>query len=277
MLDIKGVTKTFTGLGRPAVTALDDVSLQLPEKTVTGLVGESGSGKSTLLRILLRLESADQGSVDFHGTDVLRLRGKELLTYRRRVQMVFQNPMGSLNPRMTVEQLVEEGMLVHHQRRTADDRRRRVRDLLAMVGLDPDDARRRPASFSGGQRQRIAIARALAVEPELLVCDEAVSALDVSVQAQVLNVLRDMHQELGLTILFVAHDLAVVRYLCPRIAVMEKGRIVEERPRQDLFDSPDHPYTRQLLAAVPVPDPDRARRRTPATQLDEGEIHATGQ
>jgi peptide/nickel transport system ATP-binding protein/oligopeptide transport system ATP-binding protein len=270
MLEITGLTKTFTALGRPPVTALDDVRLRVPGGSVTGLVGESGSGKSTLLRILLRLEQADRGSVEFDGTDVLRLRGKQLRAYRRRVQMVFQDPMGSLNPRMNVEQIIEEGMLIHHRRRDAGARRRRVRELLAMVGLDPDDARRRPASFSGGQRQRIAIARALAVEPDLLVCDEPVSALDVSVQAQVLNVLRDMQAELGLTILFVAHDLAVVRYLCPRIAVLEKGRIVEERPRHELFDSPEHPYTRQLLAAVPVPDPDAPRR----TATSEGGAHA---
>jgi ABC-type oligopeptide transport system ATPase subunit len=256
MLEVRGIHKRFRSFGKPDTVALDDVSLVVPDGAVVGLVGESGSGKSTLLRIVMRLEKADSGQVLIDGTDVLRLRRAELLAYRRRVQMVFQNPMGSLSPRRTVQQIVEEGMLVHGLQGSAQARRRRVGELLEMVGMDPDVARRHPASFSGGQRQRIAIARALAVDPEVLVCDEAVSALDVSVQAQILNVLRDMHRELGVSILFIAHDLAVVRYLCSEVSVLQGGRIVESGRAEAIFGRPQHPYTRELLQAVPSPDPD---------------------
>jgi len=256
MLEIANVNKTFRSLGRAKNHALNDVSLTVPDGAVVGLVGESGSGKSTLLRILMRLEAADSGSVLLDGEDVLSLRGARLKQYRRRVQMVFQNPMGSLSPRRTIEQIVAEGMITHGLYGSAAGRSERVGELLELVGLDRSAAGRYPASFSGGQRQRIAIARALAVDPQVLVCDEAVSALDVSIQAQILNLLKDMHDELGLSILFVAHDLAVVRYLCPYVAVLQRGVLVEQGRAEQIFDAPVHPYTRELLDAVPVPDPD---------------------
>jgi ABC-type microcin C transport system duplicated ATPase subunit YejF len=228
--------------------------MEIPAGSAVGLVGESGSGKSTLLRCLMRLEHADEGAILYEGQDVTRLRGSALLAYRRGVQMVFQDPMASINPRMSVQTIVEEGMLIHRIGKGPKQREARVCELLEMVGLDPDNRSRRPASFSGGQRQRIAIARALAVEPKVLVCDEPVSALDVSVQAQILNLLRDMQQSLGLSLLFVAHDLGVVRYLCPDIYVLRGGEVVEHAPRERIFDAPQHEYTKQLIAALPAHD-----------------------
>ncbi|ONH27787.1 ABC transporter ATP-binding protein [Pseudofrankia asymbiotica] len=257
ILDVRGVSRSFRAIGRPPVVALDDVYLRVPEGDTLGLVGESGSGKSTLLRCVMRLEKPDEGEVLFRGRDALPLRGKGLRAYRRQVQMVFQDPASSLSPRMTVEQLVGEGMLVHRLERSAARRRERVAELLDAVGIPPDAMARHPVSFSGGQLQRIAIARALAVEPSLLVCDEPVSALDVSVQAQVLNLLLRTQARTGLSILFVSHDLAVVKYLCPSIAVLEKGRIVEEASRDKLFQAPRAAYTRALIDAVPNPDPVR--------------------
>jgi ABC-type oligopeptide transport system ATPase subunit len=258
MIEISHVTKTFRGFGRPTVTALDDVCVRIPDRATVGLVGESGSGKSTLLRCLMRLDDIDSGSITLGDEEVTRLRGRALTDYRRRVQMVFQDPTGSLNPRMTVAECIEEGMIVHHRSGGGAARASRVGELLELVGLNPDHRGRHPGSFSGGQKQRIAIARALAVEPEVLVCDEPVSALDVSVQAQVLNLLRDMADELGLSIFFVAHDLAVVRYLCPDIYVMHSGRIVEHADRATLFATPADAYTRALIDAVPSDDALRA-------------------
>ncbi|WP_431907546.1 ATP-binding cassette domain-containing protein [Amycolatopsis thermoflava] len=255
LLEIHGLSKTYRTLGRPAVRAVDDVSLTIGEGEVVGLVGESGSGKSTVLRCVMKLARPDTGRITFAGRDVVPLRGAGLRAYRQDVQMVFQDPLGSLNPRMTVEELVGEGLLVHRRMPTRA-RRDEVAGLLERVGMRPAELGRHPASFSGGQLQRIAIARALAVGPRLLVCDEPVSALDVSVQAQVLNLLLDMRAELGLSILFVSHDLAVVNYLCSRLYVLRSGRVVEEGSREQVFDSPNHEYTRELMAAVP--DPDRA-------------------
>ncbi len=257
ILDVRGVSRSFRAIGRPPVVALDDVYLRVPEGGTLGLVGESGSGKSTVLRCIMRLEKPDDGQVLFRGQDALRLSGKALQAYRRQVQMVFQDPAGSLNPRMTVEQLVSEGMLVHRLERSAARRRERVAELLEAVGIPADAMASHPALFSGGQLQRIAIARALAVQPSLLVCDEPVSSLDVSVQAQVLNLLTAIQARTGLSILFVSHDLAVVKYLCPSIAVIENGRIVEEASREELFRAPRAAYTRALIDAVP--DPDRVR------------------
>jgi len=251
MIEVTGLTKHFRTRGASSVAALDGVDLRVPDGAAVGLVGESGSGKSTLLRCLMRLEQADSGSITVDGADVARLRGRALAGYRRDVQTVFQDPMASLNPRMTVRQLVEEGMIVHRRRMSAQRRLARVDELLERVGLDPAHRDRRPASFSGGQRQRIAIARALAVEPRVLVCDEPVAALDVSIQAQVLNLLADMNRNDGLALLFVAHDLAVVRYLCDEISVLRQGRIVERATRDALFTSPQADYTRELIAAVP--------------------------
>ncbi|MFI0462972.1 ATP-binding cassette domain-containing protein [Saccharopolyspora sp. 5N102] len=254
LLDVRAVTKDFRG-----TRALHAVDLAVGEGETVGLVGESGSGKSTLLKCVLRLERPDSGEIRYDGIDVIRADRAQRKRFRREVQMVFQDPHASLNPRMTVEQLVSEGMLVHGLERSRAGRRGRVAELLSMVGLDPSDMGRRPGSFSGGQRQRIAIARALAVRPRLLVCDEPVSALDVSVQAQVINLLADMQAELGLAVLFIAHDLAVVGHLCTRIAVISRGEIVESGPREQVFGAPRHEYTRALLDAVPIPDPTIAR------------------
>ncbi|MDQ0239529.1 ATP-binding cassette domain-containing protein [Arthrobacter bambusae] len=259
MLDVQRLSKKFHRYGMNAVMALKDVSLQVPARGVVGLVGESGSGKSTLLRSIMGLERPDEGLITFEGANLLSMTRAERRDYRRSVQMVFQDPMSCLNPRMTVGQLISEGLIVHKLLDSPTARRSKTAELMELVGLNPDDMERYPSSFSGGQRQRIAIARALAVKPRLLVCDEPVSALDVSIQAQVLNLLQDMHQELGLSILFVAHDLAVVRYLCPNIYVLNKGEIVEAGTRDEVFSNPQNPYTQQLLAAVPRPLPTASR------------------
>nr|WP_300151618.1 ATP-binding cassette domain-containing protein [Propionicimonas sp.] len=252
-LEVRDLTRRYKRFGHEPVQALQGVSLDVATGASVGLVGESGAGKSTVLRCLLALERPNSGSVTFDGADVARLRGAELTEYRRRVQVVFQDPSGSLNPRMTVAQLVSEGMRVHGRLGPAA-RQDRVSELLEQVGLRPEVANRHPPSFSGGQLQRIAIARALAVEPELLICDEPTSALDVSVQAQVLNLLADMRERLGLSILLVSHNLAVVRFLCSSIYVMRAGRIVESGTRDEVLGDPKDAYTRDLLAAVPRTD-----------------------
>ena len=225
-----------------------------------GLVGESGCGKTTLARAVLRLIEPTSGVVRFDGHDVLALPARALRALRRRMQIVFQDPWSSLNPRMTIGRAVREGLEIHRLAEGAEADRR-VAELLEEVGLPADAARAYPHAFSGGQRQRIALARALAVNPDLLVCDEPVSALDVSVQAQVLNLLADLQRRRGLALLFVSHDLAVVRHIAPRVAVMYVGRIVEEGPAETIFAAPGHPYTQALLSAVPVTDPTRERRR----------------
>jgi len=236
------------------VRAVRDVSFELRRGETLALVGESGCGKSTTARLVLGLDRPDAGTVRFDGRDVHALSSAELRAFRRRAQIVFQDPVGSLNPRIRVGDVLREPLRVH---RVVPPERveERVGELLERVGLDPRDARRYPHEFSGGQRQRIGIARALSVEPDLVVADEPVSALDVSVQAQILNLLTDLQEELGLTYLFIAHDLAVVRHVARRVAVMYLGRIVETGPREDLFERPLHPYTRALLDAVPRPHP----------------------
>jgi peptide/nickel transport system ATP-binding protein len=238
----------------PPVRAVDGVSLELAAGETLAVVGESGSGKSTLARTILRLEAADGGEVRFEGMDVLRLPRRPLRELRRRMQIVFQDPGGSLNPRRTVADAIAEGLEIHRlaPRPAIPDR---VAILMEEVGLDPSSASRFPREFSGGQRQRVGIARALAVDPALVVLDEPVSALDVSVQAQVLTLLLELQQRRGLAYLFIAHDLAVVRQVAHRIAVMYLGRIVEEGPTEEVLSGPRHPYTIALLSAVPVPDP----------------------
>jgi oligopeptide transport system ATP-binding protein len=240
------------------VRAVDDVSFEIRSGETLGLVGESGSGKSTTAFAILQLLKPTSGSVRFQGTELTKLSGGALRRIRREMQIIFQDPYSSLDPRLTVEKIVRDPLDVH---RIGDrgSRRARVHELLDLVGFDPAHGHRYPHEFSGGQRQRIGIARALALRPKLLICDEPVSALDVSIQAQILNLVNDLQQKLGLTYLFIAHDLAVVRAMSDRIAVMRKGRIVETGDADDVYGNPKDPYTQALLAAVPVPNPRRMR------------------
>ena len=241
------------------IIAVDDVSFEIARGESFAIVGESGSGKTTVSKIIMRAVNVDTGQIVFHDRDgpidVLQLGEADLPSFRRRIQYIFQDPFGSLNPRMTVLDIVEEPLVIHGIG-SARERVERVKALISAVGLDPRYLRRYPHSFSGGQRQRIGIARALALEPQLLICDEPVSALDVSVQAQILNLLKDLQAELGLTYLFISHNLAVVKYIANRIGVMCAGRMVEIAPTERLFSHPTHPYTKALLAAVPEPDPE---------------------
>src|SRR6476659_7339563 len=265
LLDVKNLVKDFNrkrGILSAAsvVRAVDDVSFSIDEGETFGLVGESGSGKTTTGRCILRLVEPTSGTISFRGDDVLSLSRQRMRETRRHMQIVFQDPYSSLNPRMRARQIVEEPLIIH---RLGDRsaRRARVEELFGLVGLDPAHLERRPHEFSGGQRQRIGLARALALNPSFLVLDEPVSALDVSVQAQVVNLLMDLQQELKLTYLFIAHDLRLVEQICNRVAVMYLGKIVEMGPTASLFAAPQHPYTRALLSAIPVPDPDAPRQR----------------
>jgi len=267
LLSVEGLTKTFTtrksGLlsrARAPHVAVNDVSFEVRRGECLGLVGESGCGKTTTSKLILKALEPDAGTITFvddgKPRDVVALKDTDLFAYRRKVQFIFQDPFGSLNPRMTVFDIIVEPLLIHGVG-SARERAERVKDLINVVGLDVRHLRRYPHSFSGGQRQRIGIARALALEPELLICDEPVSALDVSIQAQVLNLLKDLQRKMGLTYIFISHNLAVVDYMADRIAVMCAGRLVEQARREELFSNPVHPYTRALLAAVPEPDPQR--------------------
>ena len=253
----QGVFARTTGF----VKAVEDVSLDVAAGEAVGLVGESGCGKTTLGRAILRLVEPTGGRVVFDGEDITRLSAKELRARRRKFQMIFQDPFSSLNPRLTVDQSIGEALDIHRLTPDRAARTARIGELLRNVGLEPAHARRYPHEFSGGQRQRIGIARALAVEPRLIVCDEPVSALDVSVQAQVINLLQDLQRERGLAYLFISHDLAVVEHLCQRVVVMYLGRVVEVGDAREVCRAPKHPYTQALLSAVPVVDPDSKSQR----------------
>jgi peptide/nickel transport system ATP-binding protein len=256
-------TKDFLGREVHRVRAVDGVSFTVAPGETLGLVGESGSGKSTTGRLVLRLDDPTEGRIRFEGQDITHLNAAQLLAVRRKMQVVFQDPFSSLNPRMRVGDAVAEPLKSHRILKTAAERHERVAQLFQRVGLDPRFAERFPHQFSGGQRQRIGIARALAVSPKLIVADEPITALDVSIQAQIVNLFMDLQQEMGMAYLFIAHDLAMVRFLCHRVAVMLRGRIVEMATTEQLFANPRHPYTQALISAMPIPDPDRelARQR----------------
>ena len=243
------------------VKAVDGISFHIRKGETFGLVGESGCGKTTTGRCILQLEQATEGEIFYEGVNIATLHRRELIALRQKIQVIFQDPYSSLNPRMKIGDIIGEPMRVHGIEPDADKRQARVSELLSICGLDPKFADRYPHEMSGGQRQRVGIGRALALNPEFIICDEPVSALDVSIQAQVINLLEDLRDEFGLTYLFIAHDLSVVRHLCHRVAVMYLGKIVELAECDELYDNPIHPYTQALLAAVPVPDPEIESKR----------------
>ena len=252
------------------VKAVDDVSFVVMPNETFGLVGESGCGKTTLGRTIVKLYEPYAGSITFEGKDIAKIKGKELKEFRKDMQMIFQDPYASLNPRMTVGEIIKEPMIIHNIYQTDEERENRVVELLKIVGLKPDHIRRYPAEFSGGQRQRIGIARALAVNPKFIVCDEPISALDVSIQAQVINLLENIQKEMGLSYLFIAHDLSMVKHISDRIGVMYLGHMVEVGKSNDVYQRPLHPYTVALLSAIPIPDPDTAKKKQRI--ILEGEI-----
>jgi len=269
LIEVRNLTKYFPagvglfGAGDSVVRAVDDVSFSIRSGETFGLVGESGCGKSTIGRCILRLIEPTSGKVSFLGQDLLSLHSDALRRLRRDMQIIFQDPYSSLNPRMTVGQIVGEPLAIHNGGADRSARRDRVTELLKLVGLDPEHAGRYPHEFSGGQRQRIGIARALALKPKFIVCDEPVSALDVSVQAQVVNLLQDLQEQLGLTYLFISHGLSVVQHISTRVGIMYLGKLVEIAPSDEIFHNPLHPYTKALLSAIPIPDPEHRRQRVP--------------
>ena len=265
LVEIKNLNKKYdlgTGLLNSQtriVNAVNNVNLQLNRGETLGLVGESGCGKSTLARLIIRLEKQTSGQILFSGEDIFSFNKEKLITYRRNVQLIFQDPYSSLNPRKSAANIIKEPLTIHHIGKS-DERKESVLELMAKVGLNKEQANRYPHEFSGGQRQRIGIARALVLRPELVIADEPVSALDVSIQAQILNLLKDLKQDFGLTYLFISHDLNVIRHMSDRVAVMYLGKIVEIAENSDIYNRPLHPYTRILLAALPSCDPKKKRR-----------------
>lgn len=273
LVELKNVSLTFNEGKKNEVKAIDNISFDIYEGEVFGLVGESGSGKTTVGRAILKLYDINKGEIDFDGETISRLKGKELHEFRKNAQMIFQDPQASLNGRMKIRDIVAEGLDIHKLVNSKEERDRKVQDLLALVGLNKDHSTRYPHEFSGGQRQRIGIARALAVEPKFIIADEPISALDVSIQAQVVNLMQKLQREQGLTYLFIAHDLSMVKYISDRIGVMHWGKMLEIGTSDDVYNHPIHPYTKSLLTAIPEPDPESERNRIheeydPSVELD---------
>lgn len=261
LVELKNVSLTFNKGKSNEVKAIDDVSFDIYEGEIFGLVGESGSGKTTIGRSILKLYDIDLGTVTFAGNDISSLKGKDLHEFRKTAQMIFQDPQASLNGRMKIRDIIAEGIDIHKLAKTKEEREAKVKELIDLVGLNEDHLSRYPHEFSGGQRQRIGIARALAVNPHFIVADEPISALDVSIQAQVVNLMQKLQHEQGLTYLFIAHDLSMVKYISDRIGVMHWGKLLEVGPADEIYHNPIHPYTKSLLSAIPEPDPERERKR----------------
>jgi peptide/nickel transport system ATP-binding protein/oligopeptide transport system ATP-binding protein len=278
LVEVKNLKKYFyQGSGpfkkKEPIKALDDVSFYIKRNEILGLVGESGCGKTTCGKLILRLINPTAGTIWFDGQDITHLKQKQLTEFRKKMMIIYQDPYGSLDPRMTIGAAIAEPMEVHQLIKTKEEKENKIIDLMEKVGLTPDQINRYPHEFSGGQRQRIGIARALATNPTFIVADEPVSALDVSIQAQIINLLKDLQKDFGLTLLFITHDLGVIKHTSDRIAVMYAGKLVELASKQDLFSEPLHPYTRALLSAIPVPDPERQTPYIPLTGEVPSLIH----
>jgi peptide/nickel transport system ATP-binding protein/oligopeptide transport system ATP-binding protein len=278
LIEVKNLKKYFYQGGGPfkkkdAIKALDDVSFYIKRNEILGLVGESGCGKTTCGKLILRLINPTAGTISFDGHDITYLKQKQLTEFRKKMMIIYQDPYGSLDPRMTIGAAIAEPMEVHQLTKTKEEKENKIIDLMEKVGLTPDQINRYPHEFSGGQRQRIGIARALATNPTFIVADEPVSALDVSIQAQIINLLKDLQKDFGLTLLFITHDLGVIKHTSDRIAVMYAGKLVELASKQDLFSEPLHPYTQALLSAIPVPDPERQTQYIPLTGEVPSLIH----
>lgn len=280
LVELKNVSLTFNKGKKNEVKAIDNVSFDIYEGEVFGLVGESGSGKTTVGRAILKLYDINEGEIIFNGETVSHLKGKDLRTFRKDAQMIFQDPQASLNGRMKIRDIVAEGLDIHGLTASKAEREERVQELLDLVGLNKDHLTRYPHEFSGGQRQRIGIARALAVKPKFIIADEPISALDVSIQTQVVNLMQKLQHKRGLTYLFIAHDLSMVKYISDRIGVMHWGKMLEIGTSDDVYNHPIHPYTKSLLSAIPEPDPDKERQRVadvydPSQELDgqERQMH----
>ena len=261
LVELKNVSLTFNKGKSNEVKAIDDVSFDIYEGEIFELVGESGSGKTTIGRSVLKLSDIDSGTVTFSGNEISSLKGKDLHDFRKTAQMIFQDPQASLNGRMKIRDIIAEGIDIHKLAKSKEEREAKVKELIDLVGLNEDHLSRYPHEFSGGQRQRIGIARALAVNPHFIVADEPISALDVSIQAQVVNLMQKLQHEQGLTYLFIAHDLSMVKYISDRIGVMHWGKLLEVGPADEIYHNPIHPYTKSLLSAIPEPDPERERKR----------------